>query len=113
MSGRNGLVVGALAAAVLIATASESLAGRRHRSRGCSSCQTSCSTCTVAGTCDTETASINNITSEAPPAVAKAETQQPSAAKAEAKQPSEPVVVEGQPSRNYYASRRGRWRWRR
>ncbi len=43
MRGKFGLFVVGLAAAVLIASESDSFAGRKHR--GCSSCQAGCATC--------------------------------------------------------------------
>ena len=103
MRGKYGLVVVALAAIVLVASAADSQAGRRRR--GCTSCgsyPTSCynGTCTVVAPVDTETAKADV---KAPDSVAIAkESQQPAT-----------TVAPAPPTRPSYVTRRGRRRWRR
>ncbi|MGD9719965.1 MAG: hypothetical protein AB7O59_01980 [Pirellulales bacterium] len=104
MRGKFGLAVVALAAAVLVVSESESMAGRRHRG-GCSSCGTSCATCTVPAAAP-----------EAAPAekaAAAPETTAPNSVAATADQQPAPSVSPAPQRTATYVSRRGLFRGRR
>ena len=104
MTRKFGLILVALAAAVLVASENESLAGRRHRG-GCGSCG-SCGTACDTGACE--------VPAEAAPAApAPPATPAPSAAAPQAQQPSVVVKATTSPEPTQYVSRRTRRGWRR
>lgn len=101
MSGKLGLFVVAVAATVLMACESASLAGHRHGGRGCASCNSGCATCAAPAACD-KAAATTDPSATAP--VAKADDASPS-----------PQVMASAPTTDVkYVSRRASRRgWRR
>jgi hypothetical protein len=110
MSGKFGLVIVMLAAAVLLASENQSLAGRR---KGCASCSTGgCST----GACPTTACESGACPAPAAQAAAvPAAPESAPVAKADASSPATPVVTSAPAAeRGYAVARRGARRgWRR